>query len=107
MEPDPEPHHQGKFEQLQGQLPPELKAKWEQEQGKIRQLIVEKNDYKWDLSTLDLVAGVDISAQKQDTDIACAALVIYSCKLKTSLYEETEMFNISHQPYVPGFLAFR
>jgi len=28
MEPDPEPHHQGKFEKLQGQLPPEVKAKW-------------------------------------------------------------------------------
>jgi len=50
---------------------------------------VEKNHFKWELSTLDLVAGVDISAKKSDTDIACAALVIYSCKLKTSLYEET------------------
>ena len=27
--------------------------------------------------------------------------------MKTSLYEEVEFFNISHQPYIPGFLAFR
>ncbi|MBP9839330.1 MAG: endonuclease V [Proteobacteria bacterium] len=70
-------------------------------------MIQEKNSFGWDLNTLDLVAGVDISASKHDNDIACAALVIYSCKLKTDLYEETLMFNISHQPYIPGFLAFR
>jgi endonuclease V len=59
------------------------------------------------LSNIDLVAGVDISAAKHDADVACAALIIYSCKMKTVLHEETEMFNVSHQPYVPGFLAFR
>ena len=50
---------------------------------------------------------MDISAKKHDTDIACAALVLYSCKMKTVLHEETTMFNVAHQPYVPGFLAFR
>ena len=88
-------------------MPPEIRVRWEQEQKKIRGMIVEKNDFKWDVGTLDLVAGVDISAAKKDTDVACAALVIYSCKMKTTLYEEVEMFNISHQPYIPGFLAFR
>ena len=53
------------------------------------------------------MAGVDISASKKDTDVACAALVIYSLKMKTVFHEEVEMFNISHQPYIPGFLAFR
>ena len=50
-------------------------------------MIVEKNDFKWDVGNLDLVAGVDISASKKDTDVACAALVLYSCKMKTALYE--------------------
>ena len=47
------------------------------------------------------------SAPPRKTPLACAALVIYSCKLKTELYSETLLFNISHQPYIPGFLAFR
>jgi deoxyinosine 3'endonuclease (endonuclease V) len=70
-------------------------------------LIIEKNDFLWNIANLDLVAGVDISASKADTDIACAALVIYSCQKKIAVYEETEIFNISSQPYIPGFLAFR
>ena len=104
---EPEPKKLSKFEQLQAQVPPQIRAKWEEEQKKVRSLIIEKNDFKWDVNTLDLVAGVDISAAKKDTDVACAALVIYSCKMKTSLYEEVEFFDISHQPYIPGFLAFR
>ena len=50
-------------------------------------MIQEKNNFEWNIDTLDLVAGVDISASKKDTDIACAALVVYSCKMKTVLHE--------------------
>ena len=88
-------------------MEPAIKALWEQEQKHIRGLIIEKNLFDWQPDTLDLVAGVDISAAKQDTDVACAALVIYSCKLKIAVYEETEMLDISRQPYISGFLAFR
>jgi deoxyinosine 3'endonuclease (endonuclease V) len=50
-------------------------------------LIIEKNDFHWNLEELDLVAGVDISASKEDPDVACAALVVFSCKLKQEVYE--------------------
>ena len=57
---------------------------------------MEKNDFKWDLNSLDLVAGVDISASKQENDIACAALVIYSCKLNKIVHQEIEIINIAN-----------
>ena len=55
----------------------------------MRKCILEKDDFGWTPDTLDLVAGVDISALKTDTDIACAALVVFSIKLKCIVHEET------------------
>jgi deoxyinosine 3'endonuclease (endonuclease V) len=81
--------------------------KWEKEQALIRGKIVEKNEFTWTPFDMDLVAGVDISASKKDTDVACATLIIYSRHLGKALHEESQIFNISGQPYVPGFLAFR
>lgn len=76
------------------------------EQKFIRERVIEKNDFKWDINTLDLVAGVDISASKEDPDVACSALIVYSCKSKKIVYEQIDIVQIN-QPYIPGFLAFR
>lgn len=41
-----------------------------------------------------MVAGVDISALKSDTDVACATLIIYSIQKNEAIYEESQFFNI-------------
>jgi deoxyinosine 3'endonuclease (endonuclease V) len=53
-----------------------------------------------------LVAGVDLSANKNYPDYACVALILYSIKQKTTVYEDCRIIEIN-QPYIPGFLAFR
>ena len=42
-----EPKHNSKFEQLQAQLEPALKMKWENEQKYVREKIIEKNTFAW------------------------------------------------------------
>lgn len=58
------------------------------------------------MNTLDLVAGVDLSASKTNGDFACCCLTVFSCKQKSVVYENTSLIKIS-QAYVPGYLAFR
>ena len=64
---EPEPKKQGKFAELQGKIDPQLREEWGKEQERVRKRIVEKDDFGWTPETLDLVAGVDISAAKADT----------------------------------------
>lgn len=101
-----QPKKLGKFGRLHQKIDKDMKLKWQTEQHFIKGLLIEKNDFHWKLDDLDLVAGVDISASKEDPDVAFAALVVFSCKLKQEVYEETQMFHTT-QPYIPGFLAFR
>lgn len=53
-----------------------------------------------------LICGVDLSARKEEPDLACAGLVVYDIRDQKVVYEDYEIVHIS-QPYVPGFLAFR
>ena len=55
---------------------------------------------------LKRVAGVDISASKNDNNLAVVALVIVDYENMSILYEKYELVYLK-QPYVPGFLAFR
>jgi deoxyinosine 3'endonuclease (endonuclease V) len=52
------------------------------------------------------VCGVDLSANKENPDIACAGLVVYDIRKGRVEYEDYEVVRIT-QHYVPGFLAFR
>jgi deoxyinosine 3'endonuclease (endonuclease V) len=54
----------------------------------IRKFIVDKNEFAWDLTTLDLIAGVDLSASKDHPDYACVALIVYSIKTKAVIFED-------------------
>lgn len=87
-------------------MPQELRDKWAQEQQIIKSKIVDKDVHPWDVDNLDLVCGVDLSAKKDNPDIACVCLVVYSLKEKTVKYIDSEVVLIN-QPYIPGFLAFR
>lgn len=104
---DPEkPPHKGKFETLQETIAPEIREKWTKEQDRIRQKIVEADAHDWNIDTIKLICGVDLSANKNDPDIACAGLVVYNIREHSVVYEDFEIIRIS-QPYIPGFLAFR
>lgn len=58
------------------------------------------------LPPLRLIGGVDISFVGDDTDAACAALVVVSYPDLKIVYERYEMVTMS-APYIAGFLAFR
>jgi len=54
---------------------------------------------------LQYIGGVDISASKQNPNIAISALVVCDKNLKI-VYEDYKLVKME-EPYVPGFLAFR
>lgn len=93
-----------KYDEYISQVEPELLRKWTDEQNELKKLLIEKDEIP---SSLDRIAGMDISASKFNPDVAVVALVI--CDIKNNLnviYEKFEFVTMT-QPYVPGFLAFR
>lgn len=76
---------------LRDQVDPLLREKWQREQQLIRKFIVDKNDFTWNLDTLNLVAGVDLSASKDNPEYASVALIIYSIQTKTVVYEDCRL----------------
>jgi deoxyinosine 3'endonuclease (endonuclease V) len=77
----------------------------------LKQLIKETDDLSFDLSPgstkpLKYIGGTDISASKENPDLAVACVVVIDMDGMKTVFEASEVVHIT-QPYVPGFLAFR
>lgn len=92
----------------------ELKREWTNLQNNMKRSL---NSKEWNLiktpinlKDIKLVAGVDISFDKNDSDIGCAYITIMEYDtLKTTysiIYEDHEIIKMRH-PYISGFLGFR
>eukprot|EP01018_Ginkgo_biloba_P026841 Gb_21220 [translate_table: standard] len=100
-----------------GILDPTLLGLWEQEILKKR--LVLKDDFSWKIfpshlireesasqDRLHYVGGVDLSFSKDDSSIACGALVVVDLDSLCVVYEDFDVVHLT-LPYIPGFLAFR
>lgn len=100
-----------KYDDLISKVDKNLLNSWKKEQDYLKSRLIEYDDlgFNYDsegASKFERIAGMDISASKNNPDTAVAALVICNAKTFEVLYEKYEFVSIT-QPYVPGFLAFR
>lgn len=93
----------------------QLKKAWECEQDGLKQKLVLEDTTDWCktwsatnevFAGITYVGGVDISFVTEDSDTACAALVVVSYPDLSVVYSKCEKVKLEH-PYIPGFLAFR
>lgn len=87
MDPEVKPK-KSKFQQLQSTIPAEIREKWTEQQVKIRGKIVQDDDHAWTVDTIRLICGVDLSANKDEPDLACVGLVVYNIKEHKVEYED-------------------
>ena len=59
---------------------------WEKEQFLIKERIIEKDDFHWNLENLRYVAGVDVSFSGKFKDGACAGLIIWDFQKAKIVY---------------------
>ena len=114
MEPS---EHLTKYNQLINLKEPEILEIWRKEQDNLKQKLIKTDFYNFNLDNtnnintsdniteLKYIAGMDISASKQNPNIAVSALVICDINLKI-VYEDYKLVKMD-EPYIPGFLAFR
>lgn len=85
---------------------------WKREQIELKKKLVTEDCVNWGDSTEDpfnnvnLIGGVDISFPKEDSDHACACLVVLTFPELEVVYEDLTMIHLT-SPYVPEYLAFR
>jgi len=92
---------------------------WIQEQEFLKKRLVLKDDFSWKIhpvvasngksggeNILRYIGGVDLSFSKDDSSIACGALVVVELDTLCVVYEDFDIVHLT-MPYVPGFLAFR
>lgn len=92
---------------------------WIQEQELLKKRLVLKDDFSWKIhpvlpsngesgggNILRYIGGVDLSFSKDDSSIACGALVVVDLDTLCVVYEDFDIVHLT-MPYVPGFLAFR
>jgi deoxyinosine 3'endonuclease (endonuclease V) len=84
---------------------------WVAEQLSLKEALVTRDDLGFSLedgehNSLSLVGGVDISFVGNESDIACAALVVLEYPSMREVYSRYRIVRLQH-PYVSGFLAFR
>lgn len=84
----------------------------------LKERLVLHDDFPWKLGPrreiadsggeelLQRVAGVDLSFDKENSNRACASLVVMHLDTMTVVYEKCHIVELTF-PYVPGFLAFR
>ncbi|CAG9319571.1 ENDOV [Blepharisma stoltei] len=95
-----------KYKDLIDQVDPLLLEQWSQEQFRLKAELREENCFDWNLDTLELIGGVDISADKHDQNKAVACLIVCRYPSFEIVHEQAEEVTLT-QPYVPGYLAFR
>jgi len=100
-----------KYDDLISKVDPLLLDSWKKEQDYLKTKIVENDDLGFEFDTefvtkFERIAGMDISASKNNPNLAVTALVVCNAKTLEVLYEKYEFVTMT-QPYVPGFLAFR
>jgi deoxyinosine 3'endonuclease (endonuclease V) len=100
-----------KYDDLISKVDPLLLDSWKKEQDYLKSKVVENDDLGYEfeneyLTKFERIAGMDISASKNNPNLAVAALVVCNAKTLEILYEKYEFVTMV-QPYVPGFLAFR
>ena len=100
----------GKYKELRAAVDPEVIKRWEEEQERLKVQLIEQDTFAWSLTggptPLTLVGGMDISADKDNPDSACAALVVLSFPGMDLVYQDWIHVTVD-VPYVPGCLAFR
>nr|XP_016454817.1 PREDICTED: endonuclease V-like isoform X3 [Nicotiana tabacum] len=94
---------------------------WLRIQDSLKRQLITEDDFKWRLPPkinerekegsnceilLKYVGGVDLSFSKEDSSIACGALVVLDFQTLKVVYEDSSIVRL-HIPYLPGFLAFR
>eukprot|EP00455_Lapot_gusevi_P057250 TRINITY_DN9693_c0_g1_i2.p1 TRINITY_DN9693_c0_g1~~TRINITY_DN9693_c0_g1_i2.p1 ORF type:complete len:300 (-),score=82.84 TRINITY_DN9693_c0_g1_i2:287-1156(-) len=88
----------------------ELREQWKEEQLKLKQKLIMFDDFDWGdekgKTPLKLIGGVDISFSEEDSNKACASIVVLSYPDMKVKYSDFMMVYLD-QPYIPGFLAFR
>lgn len=103
-----------KYEDLINLKNPEILENWRKEQDELKKKLIKEDVVKFNLDNdpndkdsieLQYIGGVDISASKQNPNIAVSALVVCDKDLKI-VYEDYKLVKME-EPYVPGFLAFR
>ena len=109
-----------KYNQLINLKEPEILENWRKEQDNLKQKLIKSDFYNFNLDNtnnnannnnqnnlieLKYIAGMDISASKQNPNIAVSALVICDRNLQI-VYEDYKLVKME-EPYIPGFLAFR
>jgi deoxyinosine 3'endonuclease (endonuclease V) len=99
---------QQKFNRMLNKVDKDTRADWEDEQFRLKQDLVLKDDFGWNLEdgSLKLVGAVDISYSKKDNQRAVAALIVMSYPKFEVVYEDYEQEETDY-PYIPGFLAFK
>ena len=126
---------QKRFEQLLSQEDQETRDKWEKEQLKLKEQLIQTDQHNWSINDeeeenqnnggennnninnintindnkekLRYVGGVDISFDKYDKDVGISGLVV--CDIEKDfeiVYEDYKLIKIE-EPYIPSFLAFR
>ncbi|KAM3127630.1 hypothetical protein pb186bvf_020281 [Paramecium bursaria] len=86
------------------QIPQETRDKWASIQDQLRQKIIYQDGF--DAKNLKYLAGVDITFDKFNQEVACAGIVVLDFKTLQNVLCLYGYFQID-VPYVPGFLAFR
>jgi deoxyinosine 3'endonuclease (endonuclease V) len=79
-------------------------ARWTEEQNVLKGRLSLEDSF--DVESVRLVGGADISFVKDDPERACACLVVMRWPSCEVVAERSRMIRLT-EPYVPGFLAFR
>ncbi|XP_078443775.1 endonuclease V family protein [Wolffia australiana] len=100
---------------------PPIVEEWIKQQDLLQRRVIVGDDFSWTWGAdgdfpLRFVGGVDVSCDKDDSSIACGALVVVDVLQRLPrgeagggppvIYETHEIVRLS-VPYVSGFLAFR
>ena len=105
--------NKSKYNNLINSKEPEILEEWRKEQDNLKQKLIKSDFYNFNLDNnnntniteLKYIDGMDISAIKQNPNIAVSALVVCDRNLKI-VYEDYNLVKMD-EPYIPGFLAFR
>eukprot|EP01147_Barroeca_monosierra_P001968 gene1968-5052_t len=83
-----------------------IKQRWAEIQLEMKDRLCLEDKHEWNLGSLRLIGGVDISYIKGNMDDACVSFVVLEYPSLQVVYEDSHMVHLE-QPYYPGFLAFR
>lgn len=90
-----DPKYKSKFNTMQDQVDPQIRAQWEHIQNELKKQLIEADDFNWTINqnqpnTIKLIAAVDISYSKTCQRNAVAALLVLSYPDMEVVYEDYE-----------------